>query len=68
MIFQKYIYALFLGLFLLKEEVPPSLLDYIRKNPLDTDSKSLSIIFSSLANAPNLTDDLLRSMIIGTLD
>ena len=61
-------YALLLGFVLMHEKVPNFIIRYIRKNRPDTIFGKVWIALSSLAGAPNVYDEVLRSLVIKSLE
>lgn len=63
----KFIYAIFLGLYLMGEQIPKFVRDYISVWKPETENKDLFIVFQSLINAPDLNDKTLRSIVLKSL-
>lgn len=62
-----FIHMLFLGLYLMKIEIPNLILEYTRERKYKGNDPVLSIVFSSLVNAPDLNSPELRAMVLRTL-
>ena len=60
-------YALFLGLFLLKEEVPQFVLNYVKTHKPNPRTQELWIVLTVLRNAPDLDDVVLYPMVKASL-
>ena len=64
----KLIYATFLGLYLMKEDIPEFIQEYISKNPPPGNNVDTWLALVSIKNAPNFDEPALRSMVLKTLE
>lgn len=62
----KMIYALFLGLFLMQEETPKFVREYVEKNEFSTKNPDLWQVFTMLKNGDK-NNPVLKSIILSTI-
>jgi hypothetical protein len=63
----KIMYAIALGLYLMKEPIPDGILKYINETPPETENRSVWLALTCLRNAPNIDDYLLFSHVVKLL-
>ncbi len=68
MTLNKFMYALFLGLYLMREDIPQDIQEYVNNYTFKTENPDLFVTFENLIGGTDLTDSILRGMILKTLE
>lgn len=63
----KYMYAVFLGLYLMNEKIPHFIIRYVHSHRPDSVFGKVWLALSTLAGAPNMYDDAVRQLVLAAL-